>query len=198
MAVEDGVVRQILLTTVGIVESVESLKNAETAQPMLLVIVVWAKKDVVVGSTETARRLLRPPRLPDGAIQPTAERMRRVILVSAVGRLPGNTRDRQPHDAVALETALTTVATIVTAADLLVNGDARGQANRGGRGEGDHRGRGDRDTNSHQSSRSRSHDRHERNQRNRGSMHGREDGESDNASRKPEVSSLVLLGTRSL
>ncbi|KAE9045835.1 THO complex subunit 2 [Phytophthora rubi] len=66
-------------------------------------------------------------------------------------------------------------------------GRERGQANRGGRGEGDRRGRGDRDTNSLQSSRSRSHDRHERNQRNRVSVLGRE-GESDNALRKPEAS----------
>ncbi|ETL47325.1 hypothetical protein L916_02942 [Phytophthora nicotianae] len=58
-------------------------------------------------------------------------------------------------------------------------GRERGQANRG-RGEGDRRGRGDRDSNA-QLSRSRSHDRHDRNQRNRGSMHGREDSET----RKP-------------
>ncbi|GMF21615.1 unnamed protein product [Phytophthora lilii] len=67
-------------------------------------------------------------------------------------------------------------------------GRERGQANRGGRGEGDRRGRGERDASSHHSSRSRSHDRHERNQRNHGPMHGREEGEADNTPRKTEVS----------
>ncbi|KAG3194289.1 THO complex subunit 2 [Phytophthora cactorum] len=63
-----------------------------------------------------------------------------------------------------------------------------GQANRGGRGEGDRRGRGDRDTNAQLSSRSRSHDRHERNPRNRGPTHGREESET-NSLRKPTESS---------
>ncbi|KAG7391080.1 THO complex subunit 2 [Phytophthora pseudosyringae] len=68
-------------------------------------------------------------------------------------------------------------------------GRERGQANRGGRGQGDRRGRGERDTGSHHGSRSRSHDRHERNPRNRGSMHGREESEAtNNLSRKPEAS----------
>ncbi|GMF14835.1 unnamed protein product [Phytophthora fragariaefolia] len=70
------------------------------------------------------------------------------------------------------------------------HGRERVQAGRGGRGEGDRRGRDDRDASSHHSSRSRSHDRHERNQRGRGSVHGRENSESDNASRKPDTSKL--------
>lgn len=68
-------------------------------------------------------------------------------------------------------------------------GRERGQSNRGGgRGEGGRRGRGDRDTNVQLSSRSRSHDRHERNSRNRGPIHGREDSDT-NSVRKHLVSS---------
>ncbi|KAG1694453.1 hypothetical protein DVH05_021261 [Phytophthora capsici] len=66
-------------------------------------------------------------------------------------------------------------------------GRERGQAKRGGRGEGDRRERGDREGSAHQTSRSRSQERHERNPRNRGSIHGREEIEAIN-SRRPEAS----------
>ncbi|CAH0479143.1 unnamed protein product [Peronospora belbahrii] len=59
------------------------------------------------------------------------------------------------------------------------NGRERGQFSRGGQGEGDHRGLGDR-----RSSRSGSHDRHERNSRNCDVIHGLAENE---ATRKPEA-----------
>ncbi|KAG6622161.1 THO complex subunit 2 [Phytophthora cinnamomi] len=154
---EDVVVQRTLITTAGIVESVRSLRSAETVLPMLLVSVVWVKSDVVAGSPGIVTRLLRPLKQLGGAIWQTIERMRHVNVAD---RRLGSTSGRQHRVAVAPEIALMIVATIAIAVAHLVS--AKGDVNGAKLTEVD--------------------------ERNRGLVHGREDGDLDNASRKPETS----------